>query len=178
MQENRPITVQAPGVCRRLCAMAYESLLLFGVLMAAALPFGVLTQTRHALDNRHELQLVLFLVLGAYFSWFWTKGQTLAMKTWHLHLERTDGSKPALPIAVLRYVLSWVWVLPSLCIAWMLNLTSWSLAIAVLGWILVWIGLGRMREDRQCWHDVLCGTRVVHVEPAKTAKAPPASIQP
>ena len=41
----------------------------------------------------HGLQLFVFLVLGLYFSWFWSHGgQTVAMKTWHIRLlTRTAG---------------------------------------------------------------------------------------
>lgn len=173
MQDAPTANPQAPSATRRLCAMAYESLLLFGILMTAALPFGILTQTRHALDNRLALQVFLFLVLGAYFSWFWAKGQTLAMKTWHLHLERTDGTKAPLHVAALRYVLAWVWVIPPLSVAWLLDFKLWNLAITMLCWLLVWIGLGRLRADKQCWHDALCKTRVVHITPTKSAMTPP-----
>jgi len=53
--------------------------------------FGTLSQTRHALDNRHGLQAFLFVIFGIYFTWFWAKGQTLAMKTWHIRVVDTQG---------------------------------------------------------------------------------------
>ena len=64
----------------------YEGMLMFGVVFIAGYLFSTLSQTRHALDNRHALQAFLFVVFGIYFSWFWAKGQTLAMKTWHIRL--------------------------------------------------------------------------------------------
>jgi uncharacterized RDD family membrane protein YckC len=53
--------------------------------------FGTLSQTKHALDNRHGLQAFLFLIFGIYFTWLWSKGQTLAMKTWHIRVVDAKG---------------------------------------------------------------------------------------
>jgi uncharacterized RDD family membrane protein YckC len=69
----------------------YEGLLLFGVVFVAGYLFGTLTQTRNALNNRHELQFFVFVVVGVYFGWFWSKGQTLAMKTWHIRVVDRQG---------------------------------------------------------------------------------------
>ena len=82
----------APGLWRRLCCLLYEGLLLFGVVFVASYLFSTLSQTRHALDNRHALQAFLFVVFGIYFVWFWSRGQTLAMKTWHIRLVDRNGA--------------------------------------------------------------------------------------
>ncbi|TPE97933.1 hypothetical protein DIS09_14190, partial [Burkholderia pseudomallei] len=42
-----------PSVRRRLAALAYESLLLFGVVFFAGLTFGVALQQRNGLDHRN-----------------------------------------------------------------------------------------------------------------------------
>ena len=77
----------APGLGRRLAALIYEGLLLFGVLMVAGWLYGGLTQQRHALVGRFGLQVFLFLVLAVYFVWFWTHGgQTVALKAWRLRV--------------------------------------------------------------------------------------------
>lgn len=162
--------VEAPGLARRIAAMAYEALLLVGVVFATALPFGVLTQTRHALDHRHGLQLCLFVVLGTYFTWFWAKGQTLAMKTWHIHLQRIDGQPVSVKMALMRYLFSWVWILPAAFVAWALDLRTPGVSLTFVGWYLVWLGLGHLRKDKQCWHDVLCGTRLVYIPPPNSGK--------
>jgi len=72
---------QTPGVWRRMACWLYEGMLLFGVVFIAGYLFGTLTQTRNAMDNRTALQVFIFLALSAYFVIFWTRGQTLAMKT-------------------------------------------------------------------------------------------------
>ncbi|MBC7939239.1 MAG: RDD family protein, partial [Chitinophagaceae bacterium] len=77
----------APGLMRRLACFVYEGVLLFGVVMLAGLLYGVLTDQRHALVGSTGLQVFVFLVLGLYFVWFWSRhGQTLAMRTWHLRV--------------------------------------------------------------------------------------------
>lgn len=79
--ESTLLQAPAPATAHGLPSL-YEGLLMFGVVFIAGYLFGTLSQTRHALDNRHALQGFLFVVFGIYFTWFWAKGQTLAMKTW------------------------------------------------------------------------------------------------
>ena len=112
---------------------------MFGVVFIAGYLFSTLSQTRHALDNRHALQGFLFVVFGIYFTWFWAKGQTLAMKTWHIRLSTRTGQTVRPPQAVLRFVLCW----PS---------------IGVFGIGILWALIDR---DRQFLHDRLAGTRLI-----------------
>ena len=78
------VPIHAPSLLRRMSCWVYEGMLLFAVVFMASYLFSSLTQTRHGLQNRLGQQIFIFLVLGIYFSWFWHKGQTLAMKTWHI----------------------------------------------------------------------------------------------
>ena len=96
----------APSLLRRMACWLYEGLLLFGVLFISGYLFSTLSQSRHALDNRHGLQAFLFLVIGIYFTWFGHKGQTLAMKTWHMRVVDAHGQALTQKRAFLRYVLS------------------------------------------------------------------------
>lgn len=139
----------------------YEGLLLFGVAFVAGYLFSALTQTRNALDNRHAMQTFLFLVLGIYFTWFWAKGQTLAMKTWHIRLVTRDGKALSQMHALKRYLLSWVWLLPSFLLASFFKADLVSMCIAMLTWILVWALASRLQEHYQFWHDVWAGTRLI-----------------
>ena len=66
-----PLRLIAPSLPRRMACWLYEGMLLFGVVFIAGYLFSALTQTRHALDNRHAQQAFLFVVLGIYFTWFW-----------------------------------------------------------------------------------------------------------
>jgi len=146
-----------------MAAFIYEGVLLFGVVMAAGLVFALLTQQRHALQNREAGMAFLFLVLGLYFVLFWSRsGQTLAMKTWQIRLVGADGGPVTPRRALLRYLASWVWFLPSLAIAWLAGWHGgaplWSL---LLGGIVLYALAALAHPQRQFWHDVLCGTRVV-----------------
>lgn len=168
-------TAVAPSFARRLCIMAYESLLLIGVLVAAALPFGILTGTRHALDNRHALQLFLFVVMGCYFTWFWAKGQTLAMKTWHVQLKQVNGQNLTAKVALLRYLLSWILIIPPAFIAWQSQLDPKSTTLLFVGWILTWVATAYLRKDKQSLHDIMCGTRLFYEKPMRADVRPPAA---
>ena len=73
-----PAAMMAPPLMRRMACWLYEGMLLFGVVFISGYLFGALSQTRHALNNRHALQAFLFVIFGIYFTWFWARGQTLA----------------------------------------------------------------------------------------------------
>ena len=138
----------------------YEGMLLFGVVFIAGYLFSALSQTRHALDNRALQQTFLFVVLGIYFTWFWAKGQTLAMKTWHIRVVDRQGARISQWRALLRYVLSWLWFLPPLA-AYTLGLPVLEVLVLLFGWIAVWALLSRFHPQGQFWHDALAGTRLV-----------------
>ena len=144
-----------------MACWAYEGMLLFGVLFIAGYLFGTLTQTRNAMDNRHGLQAFLFLVFGIYFVWLWSKGQTLAMKTWNIRLVDVQGRPVSQARALLRYLLSWIWLLPSLSLVWLFGLPAAGLVVLVLGWIAIYATLSRFHPQRQFWHDALAGTRLI-----------------
>jgi uncharacterized RDD family membrane protein YckC len=162
-----------PGITRRLACFVYEGVLLFGVVMISAYLFSSLTQQRHALQGRHELQAFLFLILGIYFGWFWSRsGQTVAMKAWHIRVVDAAGRPITQGRAVLRYLLAWLWFAPALLTLWITGLRSGGavtgvLVAGVLGYALV----ARLHPQRQFLHDVLCGTRLITWRPALPAKA-------
>jgi len=158
--------VTTPSLWRRMACWTYEGMLLFGVLFIAGYLFGTLTQTRNAMDNRHGLQAFLFLIFGIYFVWLWSKGQTLAMKTWNIRLVDVQGRPVSQARALLRYLLSWIWLLPSLSLVWLLGLPAAGLVGLVLGWVAIYAMLSRFHPQRQFWHDALAGTRLIS-SPAK-----------
>jgi uncharacterized RDD family membrane protein YckC len=151
----------APPLMRRLACWLYEGMLLFGVVFIAGYLFGTLSQTRNALDNRHALQAFLFVIFGIYFTWFWARGQTLAMKTWDIALVDTAGKPVTQARALLRYLLSWCWFLPPLAAIAPFSLTGGESFVIVAGWVLVWALLSRFHPQQQFWHDAMAGTRLV-----------------
>jgi len=158
----------APGLARRLAAFVYEGVLLFGVVMIAGLVYSGLTQQRHALQGRIGLMLFLFVVLGVYFSWFWSRGgQTVAMKAWHIRLLSANGSPVSRARAAARYVLSWLWFLPATAAVYSAGLHGkGEIVTAMVVGVLAYAALAWLRPDRQFWHDVVCGTRLVDCKPA------------
>jgi uncharacterized RDD family membrane protein YckC len=157
-----------PSIPRRMACWVYEGMLMFGVVFVAGYLFGTLSQTRNALDNRHGLQAFVFVVFGIYFVWFWAKGQTLAMKTWHIRLVGRDGGAVSQKRALLRYLLSWLWFLPPLVATWLLAIPAREGAVLTMGWVAIWAILARFHPDKQFWHDAWAGTRLVtFITPAK-----------
>jgi uncharacterized RDD family membrane protein YckC len=161
--ENTP-QWHTPSLARRMACWFYEGMLLFGVVFIAGYLFGTLSQTKHALDNRHGLQAFLFLVFAIYFTWFWHKGQTLAMKTWHIKVLDTSGKALTQSRALLRYVLCWVWFLPPIMAATPFQLPAPVIGMLVVVWIFVWAFASRFQLQRQYWHDVWAGTQLVDVQ--------------
>ncbi len=160
-----------PPLRRRLAALLYEAVLLFAVTMFAGFLYAVITGQRHGLEGRSGLQAWAFLVLAVYFVGFWRKGgQTLAMQTWRLRLVARDGGRPRLGQALLRFVLSWIWVLPPLALSWAMGWTAGgSASLSLAAWVLVYGGLSRWLPERQFAHDLLSGTRLVDTRPGLPA---------
>lgn len=170
-----------PPLKRRLASMLYEAMLLFGVLFISGWLFDTLTQSRHALMLRHGRQVLLFLVLGLYFVFFWHRsGQTLAMKTWRIRLVARDETQVSWVRAVMRYLLAWMWFLPALSLDYALDLKGWaSINVLVIGMI-IWALTILLNKNRQFLHDRLAGTRLIVVgeitaEPKITSENSPPS---
>ncbi len=168
MIANSPVIHPAqntPGLRRRMACWLYEGILMFGVVFISGYLFGTLSQTRNALDNRNALQAFLFVVFGIYFVWFWSKGQTLAMKTWNIRLVDRNGQAVTQLRALLRYVLSWLWFLPPLLAVVPFHLPGAEITVIVIGWVAVWALLSRFHPEGQFWHDAWAGTRLISSEP-------------
>ena len=159
--EREASGLQAPALARRMACWLYEGMLLFGVVFIAGYLFSALSQTRHAMDNRPGLQAFLFLVLGIYFTWFWHRGQTLAMKTWHIRVVDTLGRPLTQSRALGRYLASWLWFLPPIVLTWPLHLPALEVAVLTLAWVAIWALLSRFHPQRQFLHDALAGTRLI-----------------
>ncbi len=117
----------------------YDGLLVSAVLLAMAFPCVGLSHGLEPDIAKTILQVYLLLVAGGYFTLFWCKGQTLAMKTWGIRIESIGGGAPHWRQAWLRYLLA--------CL---------NLALLGLGWWSAWFF-----PDRQFLHDRLAGTRLL-----------------
>lgn len=125
------------GLGKRLAALFYETLLVLALLFVATYLFITLTRVIH--PSRLWLQLWLWLVMAIYFGWSWTKGQTLAMKTWRMHIVTRNGMPPGPGRALLRFLL----------------------ATVLFGFSQLW---ALADPERQFLHDRLAGTRLINIE--------------
>jgi uncharacterized RDD family membrane protein YckC len=133
-------TPATPGILRRLAAMAYEVVLLCGVLFVATYLFLAAGQALDDAWRRPLLQVFLVVVCGSYFVWFWRHGgQTLAAKTWRMRVTSRDGGEVSRTQAVARYLYA-------------------CLLVPLFGLAILWAFFDR---DRQFLHDRLAGTRIV-----------------
>lgn len=157
-----------PGLARRLAAFVYEGVLLFGVTMISGYLYSSLTQQRHALQGKAGLQAFMFVVLGIYFAWFWSRGgQTVAMKAWNIRLVTANGQAVSQARALVRYLLAWLWFMPALAAAYGAGLHGpGAITTLLLAGVLAYAALTRLRPDRQFWHDAVCGTRLIDWRPA------------
>jgi uncharacterized RDD family membrane protein YckC len=156
----------APSLRRRMACWLYEGILLFAVVFLAGWLFSTLGQMHDAMGARRTLlQAFLFVVFGIYFSWFWAKGQTLAMKTWNIRIVDRSGRPISQGRALLRYACAWLWFLPPIAILAPLKPSGGEIAAVMLGWVAVWAFLSRFHPQRQFWHDALARTRLVSSVP-------------
>ena len=135
--------MSAPGILRRLAAMAYEAILLIGVLVVASAIFMIAAGGSPSLGGwqRHALQAFLVAVLAAYFLWCWMRGgQTLPMKAWHIRLVMPGRSSVPPARALLRFVIAGPLLLSGVSLLWAL-----------------------FDRDKQFLHDRIAGTRLVSV---------------
>jgi uncharacterized RDD family membrane protein YckC len=148
----------------RIMSMVYEGVLLFGVTFAAGLAVLSLSGWTAPLSGvrRLVLQASLFVVIGAYFVWCWSRsGQTLALKTWKLRVVDHEGSSPSMPRATARYLLSWTLFLPGLAyIAVFEPPRTDSLVALALGFGVLLIP-AIVDPQRRLLHDRWSGTRIV-----------------
>jgi uncharacterized RDD family membrane protein YckC len=156
----------APGLWRRMACMTYESMLLFGIAFGSALLFSIAGQMRSGIDERRPL-LIAFLavIFGIYFAWCWTRGQTLAMRTWNIRIVDRSGRPLTQARALFRYACAWLWVLPPLAFIATLRLPVAAIAASVGCWIAAWALASNFHPQRQFLHDALAGTRLVPVPP-------------
>ena len=173
-----PPELMAPSLRRRMACWLYEGTLMFGVVFLVGVLFTTsyvlssFTQSGNALDNRYLQQALVFVAFGIYFGWFWAKGQTLAMKTWHIRVVDRHGNALTQGRALWRYVLSWLWLLPPLAVAGLMQLSGQQLSVLLVGWVIVWALLSLFHAQRQFLHDALAGTRLVHFKPVEDTSKP------
>jgi uncharacterized RDD family membrane protein YckC len=155
-----------------MAAFAYEGVLMFGIGMVVTLLYTGLFQMRNAMHGRIGLVTALLATIGLYFVWFWSHGgQTVATKAWHIRLVDASGQPVTAARAAVRYVASWIWFLPALVTIDRFGIKSSAMFGIVIAGVAAYAGLTRLNPQRQFWHDVVCGTRLVDARPARPPQA-------
>jgi uncharacterized RDD family membrane protein YckC len=150
MPESHTIDIEQarpPGLLRRLAAICYDAVLVFGVLLLLwTIYYFILIALTGQEDAGHSPLGQLYwwtlapLAMVGFHVWFWTHGgQTLGMKSWRLRVAGLDGGDPGLREALLRYLFAWI-------------------SAAALGLGFLWVLFDR---DRLAWHDRLSDTRLL-----------------
>ncbi|MBC7756917.1 MAG: RDD family protein [Bdellovibrio sp.] len=103
-------------------ACVYELLLLIALWMLCTWAFISLFGEATTGNKRYILQLILWMITGAYFVFCWHKsGQTLATKTWKIKLVNQQSNSLSLRHAIVRYALASALMLAGgLSLFWML----------------------------------------------------------
>ena len=160
----------SPQFWRRVFCSLYEQLVLLGVIaftfplpnLGLGILFGV------SLPSWLTF-LYLYLVLGVYFVWYWTKsGQTLAMQTWRVRLIDKKGFTLNRRQAIWRYVFGSLWVIPCIALQAIFHLEKWQIiemlfAVALFMWPLSIYLDRRGTLKRQGLPDRFAGTRLVEL---------------
>jgi uncharacterized RDD family membrane protein YckC len=89
------------------------------------------------------------------------------MKAWHIKLLDAHGRPVSQARAAARHALSWLWFAPALFTAHAAGLKGGSIFGVMFAGVVAYAALSRLSPQRQFWHDVVCGTRLVDVRPVK-----------
>ncbi len=138
LNENRTVPRPAsPG--RRLLAIVYDALIVFGLLLlaaAVALPLDFLGQQAFR-DPLFTLYLAAVWFL--YEAWCWRRaGMTLGMRAWRIRLVTEHGGTLSWTMCLVRFV-------------------AGIAGFAALGAGFFWAFVD---PSKRCWHDLASGTRL------------------
>lgn len=157
-----------PGFWRRLICLIYESFILLAVVFIASLIFHLIFRDTQASYFKPLFQLYLLIIMGYYFTWFWTHGgQTLAMQTWKMRLVSRDGKALTRQQAIARFLYAFLGIIIFVLIDQMLpfNFVSHShlvlMSTLIFGSGFIWAVFD---HDHQFLHDRLAGTRIIKLD--------------
>lgn len=136
-----PDQPQRAGLRRRAAALAYDGLILTGIVFFLTLVLVVARGGTAIPPGSWWYGVTLLGAAFAFFGWSWTRGgQTLGARAWQLRVETADGGPVSWKRAALRFLAAWLLLVPpGLGFLWAL----WD-------------------RDGRCWHDRLSATRMVY----------------
>ena len=99
--------LQAPSLLKLGACFIYDALAVIALCFVCALVVIILIGDASYGLKRYMLQLFLWIAIGIYFVWCWSKsGQTLAMQTWQLKVVNEDYQLLTWNKATARYMLA------------------------------------------------------------------------
>jgi uncharacterized RDD family membrane protein YckC len=137
-------------------SITYEGIILFGVVFFFGYGFSALTQYKAEQGPwRWAFQAFMFLVLAAYFTWFWSEGRrTLPMKTISVRVVDARGRPVSRVRAFARFCVASAMLVAAVGASASLHPAFGLLALLPLGWTVV-------DRRRRALYDVACGTELV-----------------
>jgi uncharacterized RDD family membrane protein YckC len=144
---------------RRLMCVAYEGILLFGVLFFFGYAFSSFAQFKGQPGLvRWIFQGFITLVLAIYFAWSWADGRrTLPMKTMSVRLETSDGRNVTAARALARFVAALAMIVIAIAAGSALHPSLYLLLLAPYLSTLV-------DRDHRALYDLAAGTRLVNAQ--------------
>lgn len=142
---------------RRLAALAYDLLAVAAVAMVTVML--CLAVTRGHLDaGAAWYRLTLLAAIAAYYLLSWVRGgRTLGMRPWHLRLCTSDGRRPGVGRALLRFAIA---ATPLLLLALSHTLPLRNAVLAPLAGWAVFYAVALFDPRRRALHDLLSGTEM------------------
>ena len=122
---------------KRLCAMVYDTFISVALLLLATMLLIPFMHEKPISSGNHFFQGYLLFILFIFYTWCWTRGQTVGLVAWQLKIENERGQKLTWFQASLRFVCA-------------------ILSVASFGLGLIWLFL-----DKQALYDRLSKTQVV-----------------
>ena len=144
---------------RRLMCVAYECVLLFGVLFFFGYGFSALAQFKGEPGlARWLFQGFITLVLAVYFVWSWADGRrTLPMKTMSVRVETREGLDLSSGRALARFAAALAMIVLAIAAGRVLHPALYLLLLAPFASTLI-------DRDRRALYDLATGTRLAHAQ--------------
>ena len=162
------MTYSTPGFWRRTICLIYDFLLILAILFIASFIFHFIFSDTQAAYFKPLFQFYLFMIMGYYFTWFWTHGgQTLAMQTWKMRIVSADGRGLTKKQAIARYLFSLTGIFFLVIVNYIfpINFISYQqlalVSVLIFGSGFIW---ALFDPDHQYLHDRLAGTRIIKLE--------------
>lgn len=148
------------GLGRRIAALAYDALLLLGLLFFVSIPVVVTFDLRYGEPLYVVYLAYIHAIAFVFLGWFWThQGQTLGMRAWHLYLKPFEGEAMNWRLSLKRYLAALLFWIPGLLLTQLVNHDGYALiGLTPLAIDYAWVFTN---PRRLALHDLLSGTQLV-----------------